>query len=209
MSRPWIINLGLPKSGTTTLARALRRAGLRCADFRIRQGQLADPHLVGTYVADLLYRGYFASGDPLQHLEGFDALSEVSLLREGRSVWPQMDWALLDTLRRRYPGLHFVASRRAPLAMSDSMLRWSDLGIRRLPDSAVPGLPAGFGATTAERVRWINGHYDALAQFFAGSPRYLAYDTSAPDAALMLGRFLGRDLPWWGRANANTRALPA
>ena len=32
MSKMQVINLGLPKSGTTTLARALRRAGLHTAD---------------------------------------------------------------------------------------------------------------------------------------------------------------------------------
>jgi hypothetical protein len=197
------MNLGLPKSGTTTLARALRRAGLHTADFRIRAGQTRDPDRAGAFVADLLYRGYFHSGDPLQHLQGFDALSEVSLLRGAQSLWPQTDWALLEAIRAQHPEMRFVASSRNAVAMSDSMLRWSNLGTERLPRAAVPCLPAGFGATTAERVRWIEGHYAALTRFFAGSDRFLLFDTAAPDTPARLAAFLGRELPWWGRANAN------
>lgn len=39
MSRLRVVNLGLPKSGTTTLGKALRRAGLNVADWKIRDGQ--------------------------------------------------------------------------------------------------------------------------------------------------------------------------
>ena len=39
MSRLRIVNLALPKTGTTTLTDALRQAGLTVADWRIRPGQ--------------------------------------------------------------------------------------------------------------------------------------------------------------------------
>lgn len=204
MTAPFVINLGLPKSGTTTLARALRRAGLHTADFRIRDGQTKDPALAGEFVADLLYRGYYRTGDPLEYLQDFRALSEISMLRGTRSIWPQTDWALLDAIATRHPDARFLASRRDAIAMSDSMLRWSNLGTERLPRSIIPGLPAGYGVTTAERVRWIEGHHAALARFFKGSDRFLDYDTAAPDAAAQISAFLGLKLPWWGRANANT-----
>ena len=34
-----VVNLGLPKTGTTTLARALKMAGFKVADHRVRPKQ--------------------------------------------------------------------------------------------------------------------------------------------------------------------------
>lgn len=198
-----VINLGLPKSGTTTLARALRRSGLHTADFRIRPHQTTDHTIHEAYVGELMYQGYFQGGDPLEFLKDFQAFSEISVLRGDKSLWPQTDWALLSVLRDEYPGAKFVASWRAPDQISDSMLAWSNLGTERLPGSTVPGLPLGFGQTTKERVRWIEGHYASLERFFAGSDDFLLYDTAANDAPEQLSTFLGRQMPWWGRANAN------
>ena len=39
MSRLRVVNLALPKTGTTTLTDALRQAGLTVADWKIRAGQ--------------------------------------------------------------------------------------------------------------------------------------------------------------------------
>ena len=201
-----IVNLGLPKTGTTTLAHALRLTGLRVADYRIRNRQTDDPALRGAFVGQCLYQGYFHTGDPLARLDRFDAFSEISCLRAGQSLWPQMDYGLIAALRAHHPGLRFLASWRDPRALSDSMLRWSDLGSARLPGSDVPGLPAGFGATTAERVRWIEGHYAHLSALFRDDPAFLLYDLDDPAAPARIGAHIGRPLPWWGRANANDDA---
>lgn len=203
-----VINLGLPKSGTTTLGLALERAGLVVADYKIRRGKSPDPAIAGSFVARQLYEGYFRSGDPLERLQGFDALTEVSVLSGRLCLWPQTDYGLIDALRRLHPDLRFVASWRDPRAISGSMLRWSDLGSDRLPKGQVPGLPAGYGETTLERVRWIEAHYAFLRQVFAGDDRFVEYDTADPEAPALIGAHLGLALPWWGRANANT-ALPA
>ncbi len=198
-----IVNLGLPKSGTTTLGHALKLAGLKVADHRIRRRQTPQSAIHNSYVADLMYRGYFETGDPLAHMDEFDGFAEVSCLTATRSLWPQMDYGLIAALRRAHPAALFLASRRDARAMSDSMLRWSNLGTKRLPEGEVPGLPAGYGATTRERMTWIEGHYAHLAAIFAGDPAYLDYDTAAPDAPARIAAHIGRDLPWWGTANAN------
>lgn len=203
MSTLHVVNLGLPKTGTTSLARALKIAGYRVADHRIRPRQTASPALRDAFVADLLYRGYFHSGDPAEFFEDFTALTEISCLRKGKSLWPQMDFAIIDALRRNHPGVRFVASRRDSWEVSRSMLAWSDLGVTRLPAATIPGLPAGYGETTRERIQWIDGHYAHLRAIFAGDPAYLEYDVSDADAQDAVSAHLGRPLPWWGQANAN------
>ena len=204
-----VVNLGLPKTGTTTLARALKLAGFKVADHRIRPRQTPRAELHDAFVADLLYRGYFETGDPGAHFAEFDALTELSLLRQGKSLWPQMDFALIDAIRKHHPEVRFLGSRRTSWNVSQSMLAWSDLGTDRLPASDIPGLPEGFGETTKERMQWIDGHYAHLAAIFRGDPCYLEFDVSDPQARDRIAAHLGVTLPWWGRANANPKKLGA
>ncbi|QUJ77868.1 sulfotransferase family protein [Sulfitobacter albidus] len=206
MSTLRIVNLGLPKTGTTTLARALKIAGLRVADHRIRPRQTTNADLSDAYVADLLYRGYFQTGDPGALFDDFTALTELSCLRGGKSLWPQMDFAIIDAIRKHHPGVRFLASRRDSWDVSQSMLAWSDLGIDRLPASDIPGLPQGYGETTRERIQWIDGHYAHLRAIFAGDPAYLEYDVADAGARDAVATHIGTDLTWWGAANTNNRA---
>jgi len=200
-----IVNLGLPKTGTTTLARALKVAGFRVADHRIRARQTDSPRLKNAFVGDLLYQGYFQAGDPAEYFEDFTALTEISCLRQGRSLWPQMDFNLIDAIRKHHPKVRFLASRRDSWDLSQSMLAWSDLGVQRLPASDIPGLPAGYGETTNQRIKWIDGHYAHLNVIFAGDPAFLEYDVTDPNARNIIARHIGTPLPWWGKANANTK----
>lgn len=197
MSRPRVINLGFPKSGTTTLARALREAGLSVADFRLRQGARRG------FVGGLMYRGYFDHGDPLMHFEGVDALTEISVVRNKRNFWPQCDFGLLQAIREKHPEARFLLSMRDPAAQADSMMRWSDMGTRRLRVAAIPGLPKEFGSSEAQLVRWIEGHFAFCHKIFDGSDRFLAYRIEDRTAPEQISEFLGLELPWWGVANAN------
>jgi Sulfotransferase domain len=194
-----VINLGLPKSGTTTLAAALRHAGLRVADWKLRPGQAQTRGFVGK----LMYQGYFDTGDPLHYLDAFDAMTEIDVIREGKNYWPQTDWPLLTAIRELHPGAKFILSVRDPSAHADSMRRWSNLGTTRLPRNAVPGLPAGFGAKPGQLERWIEGHITFCRHVFAGADDFLEYHIEDPRAQAKISRFLGVELPWWGKANVN------
>ncbi|MBW4707979.1 sulfotransferase family protein [Roseobacter sp. YSTF-M11] len=200
-----VVNLGLPKSGTTTLARALRRAGYKVADHRIRQGQSANDAHKGKFVGAMMYRGYFNTGDPGAEFDDFDAVTEVNLIQRGRSLWPQTDFGLLDALRKHHPEVRFLASSRDPAELSASMAAWTNLGSHRLPRAAIPGLPAGYGETDAERIKWIEGHYAHLRAIFANDPVFLEFDVAEEAAPKKIAKHLGRPLPWWGRANANAK----
>lgn len=201
-----IINLGLPKSGTTTLGVALDKAGLKVADWRIRKGQSEDRRILFGFVGDHLYRGYYETGDPLALLPDFDAVTEMSVASHGLSLWPQMDWGLLESIRKHHPNTKFVLSHRDPAALVKSMLGWSNLGKSRLPQQAIPGLPAGYGNTPDQLLRWVEGHYSFCRRVFRDDPDFLEYDLTDPGAAAKISGFLGIDLPWWGRANAKDRS---
>ncbi|MCE0504529.1 sulfotransferase family protein [Roseivivax sp. GX 12232] len=206
MSRLRVINLGLPKSGTTTLGKALSRAGLLVADWKIRPGQGSAPELQDQLVGRLLYEDYFATGDPLARSAEFDAFSEISAVGGGESFWPQFDYGLLMAIARHHPGTRFLLSHRAPGAIVESMMAWRNLGTARLPKHAVPGLPAGFGTEPAHLERWVAGHYAYLRAAFGGRADFLEYEITDPEAPAKIGAFLGRELPWWGHANERSEA---
>ncbi|GGE46050.1 sulfotransferase family protein [Actibacterium pelagium] len=198
-----VINLGLPKSGTTTLAEALRQAGLLVADWRIRKGEGSKARLQSHFVGKLMYKAYFNTGNPLARLGDFDAFTEISVVRDGLCLWPQTDLGLITAIEEFHPGVKFLLSYRDSVALSDSMERWSDLGSDRLPDNPIPGLPVGFGHRHPHRLRWIEGHYEFCRRVFAGRDNFLEYDIEDPEAPTKIGAFLGRDLPWWGVENFN------
>jgi len=202
-----VINLGLPKSGTTTLGEALARAGLKVADWRIRKGQSPNDELARRFVGKLMYEGYFEDGDPLARMPGFEAFTEIDIVRNGLNLWPQTDWGLLQSIKDNHPDAKFILTHRDSVALSDSMGRWSNLGSFRLPNSAIPGMPEGYGGTDQERIRWIEGHYAFCRRVFDGDPSFLEYDIKDTDAKDKIGEFLGIELPWWGKANENTRRV--
>ncbi|MEM7090641.1 MAG: sulfotransferase [Pseudomonadota bacterium] len=203
MSRLRLINLGLPKSGTTTLGLALKRSGLRVVDWKVRRFQSKDPNIARRFLGDLMYDSYFRHGDPLHGLESFDAFTELNVSRPDLNRWPQMDWGLLGTLIDRHPGAKFVLSYRDPEAHAESMIRWTNLGSKRLPRLNIPGLPSGYGQQPQDLVRWIEGHRRFCHRVFAGDDRFLEYDILDPDAPKKIGAFLGMDIAWWGTANEN------
>lgn len=204
-----VINLGLPKTGTTTLTRALRRAGLRTVDWRIRKRQTRDPELSRKHLGTILYRDYFDTGDPLHRLAEFDAFNELSHAGLKHSLWPQTDWGLLDAIQTHHPGVRFTLNMRDPAETANSIMRWTNLGTLRLPVTNVPGLPKGFGATEAELARWVEGHYRFCERLFAGASNFLAFDIADANAPEKIGAFLGLDLPWWGVANAGASEAPS
>jgi hypothetical protein len=204
MSRLIVVNLGLPKSGTTTLARALRAAGFTVADYRIRKGQSQKPELRRRWVGGQMYHGYFTSGDPLETLDEFDAFTEINMLKGPHSLWPQTDYGVIAALEQYHPGIRFLASARDPRDQAMSMLKWSDLGAERLPASTIPGLPKTYGQTLHERAKWISAHHAFLARIFEGHTNFLQYDVGDRQAPAKISAFLGRDLPWWGKVNTST-----
>ncbi len=206
MSGPRIINLGLPKTGTTTLTDALGHAGLRVADWKIRRGQSERKDIIGEHIGKIIYSDYFDSGDPLARLDEFDMVNEMSAVRHDRSLWPQTDWGVLSAMMDHHPDIKFLMNVRDPAKTANSMMRWNNLGKRRLPMADIPGLPRGFGSSEADLARWLEGHYRFCRRVFQGCDNFLEYDIEDAEAQGKIGSYLGLELPWWGQSNIGAQA---
>lgn len=188
------VAIGFPKSGTSTLQRALTHAGLRCFHQFYRNKP----------VGKLVYDGLRANGDPFTLMPGADVLTQMDICRPnlGLNFWPNLDLAVLVAIRARHPDCLLILNRRDPAATAASMARWDDLQAR-ITLSDIPGLPQGHGGETRDLEGWIVRHHAAVEAMFGGRPGFLDLDITAPDARDRLGAALGIAVTWWGRANRN------
>lgn len=192
--------IGFPKSGTTTISKALEAGGLRAAHWLTHRQK---------FVGMAIYEGYFRHGAPFHLLAGYDAVTQadVCLPSVGVNYWPNLDLPLLREVRRLHPECALVLNYRDPERTAESMMGWADFS-QRLTACDVPGLPRGFGSNRDELVRWIEAHHAACREAFAGDPKFVEIDIEDPDAPAALARAAGCEIGPWGRANRNRGGPP-
>lgn len=190
-----LVNLGLPKSGTTTLHTALARSGLRSAHWKVKH------RIVGRN----LYHHHLAGRDPLTDLAEYDVITQADFISEHRSYWPQMDAALVHAIASHHPECRFLLLTRPVAKIADSIMRWRDLS-DRLEALGAPGLPPGHAGEIDALTTWIDGHFRNVRRWFKDDPRFLELDIEDPEAPNRLGQFLRVEIAWWGMANTNAEA---
>ena len=199
-----LFGCGLPRSGTSTLIYALRRAGLNAAHGRACTG--AEPLGVA------LLRAFLERRDPLYYVpRGVEALADPYVTRatdwELASCWPTISPGFLESFRAHHPDAWVVLTYREPASWLDSVRRWKDLRVR-LIKADLPFLPRNSGADDATVIEWVESYYERVRKAFAADPKFLEIDiVGQSDAACTaLGDALGISLPWWGVRNAGPRA---
>lgn len=197
-----LFNLGLPKSGTTTLHTALEKAGVKSAhwEFYPRSGiGLRSHQFVGAYI----YRHYLRGIDPLAGMKEWDAVTQADLIVAPHSLWPQMDYALLQKIRKHHPKCLFVLLTRDPAKVANSIIRWGDMH-KRFMKMGAPWLTPVMAKSEAGFHDWVVGHYERTRALFADDPHFLEVDIADAGVANTLSKRLDMELPWWGTANINT-----
>ncbi len=187
LCRMLAMGVGLPKTGTTTLFRALRSAGLN-AQHQHKNHVGFGPMMVASDSLGL---------DPFQDFPGIDAVTQLDFVNPQVNVWAQLDYGLLERVRERYPDLLFILQKRNiadTIASIDAWQNFRDLITRY----RVPGLPAGVGADDRDLERWIEAHYAEIRSRF-GAGRFVEFDIADPAAPDILSAALGIPLTWWGR----------
>lgn len=190
-----LFNLGFPKSGTTTVNRALAEAGLKSAHWQVPS---PGPGPVGPAI----YKRYFEGDDPLRDFAAFDAITQADYQTVDVSYWPQMDYAVIRQIIRAHPDCKLVLLMRHPEKVADSIMRWGDFP-HRLFRAGAPGLPVGHATNHRNILTWITGHYAVCRGMLGNYKNYVEIDIEAPDARELLAKAVGTELPWWGHENAN------
>lgn len=183
--------IGFPKSGTTTIHRACRRSKLRSAHWKTPDG----------YCGQLIYESYRAGLDPFEKLAEYDVIAQADVCKPPAvNYWPQLDFELLDTVRRCHPKCVFILNRREPQKIIESMNRWNTMR-QRITKAEIIGLPAGIGGSDEDMRAWIERHYVACHARFSADPYFVDLDITAADAGERLTAALGVKMRWWGVVN--------
>jgi len=198
-----LFGCGLPRSGTSTLIYALRRAGWNAAHGRAGTG--AEPLGVA------LLRAFLEGRDPLHYVpRGIEAIADPFVTRatdwDLMTCWPTICPGFLERFRAHYPDAWVVLTYREPASWLDSVSRWKDLRVR-LTKADLPFLPASTGADDAVVMDWVEAYYDRVRRTFADDSKFLEIDiVGRSDAAhATLSSALEIELPWWGVRNAGAK----
>jgi hypothetical protein len=193
-----LMAIGFPKSGTTSLTRALYKSGLMPVHWRTpREG-----HFVGVQMYRALFSG---DNDPFALLPGIDAVTQADVCIPSLklNLWPNLDFAMLSAVRRAHPECLLLLNYRDPAAIADSIIKWEDLQ-QRLMVSDVPGLPRTLGGKRGELITWIENHFDACRRYFANDEHFLELDIESPDVPKRLGEALDIEIVGWANHKART-----
>lgn len=181
-----VLCLGFPRTGTSTLYKALQSAGYEAR--HVRDGR--------TPIGARMLNAWSRRRPVFGAFPDVEAISHPSYVQ----YWPQLVYPLLEHLRKSHTGLRFVLHTRDIEATIASMTR---SGAReKFIRYDIPGLRRGVGGRDAEMAAWIGNFYETVTRLFEGSDRFLSFDIASRHARSRLGAFLGRDVPWWGRAHA-------
>ena len=182
--------IGFPKSGTTTITRALEASGLRPAHWQDEGSR---------FVGALIYHAVLSGMDPFAHLKGYDAVTQSDVCMPGKGInyWPNLDFAILQAIRRAHPDCLFLLNYRRPEAIADSIAKWPGLQ-NRINNGDIPGLPPGYGNDRDHLIRWIENHFSACRAYFGADDRFLEIDIEQSDAPKLLGDKLGVEIVEWG-----------
>ncbi len=96
----------------------------------------------------------------------------MSPCRKGVNYWPNLDLALLLTIRRYHPDCCFILNTRDLDEHVASINGWGDLR-RSLIDADIIGLPAGLGKREKHLRNWIENHYRACREIFANDKKFI------------------------------------
>jgi len=180
--RTKILCIGFPKSGTTTLFKAFKKAGFD-AVHRRRKGKKPEGYrLYRSYIRDYTWTGA-------------DVITQLDTCRKDVNVWPQLDYEFLKWASQHSK---MILQYRSPEKILRSIKDHNDL---RKRIAYAPGL---FGAATTDGdiLRWIEKH---LIDAKRAVPEALKVCMDDSDARDRIAKFIGVDLPWWGVANATRR----
>ena len=199
-----VINLGLPKSGSTSLRDFFSCGNLTASHFKCNGapcGMCVDQNL--------------QAGRPALHGCG------------DYHVWAQLDWApiglpikkkkqcffpqlsALKELHEQYPEATFVLPTRPPRHWIASVDNWQHADYRMrevLAACNLPGLPTGRKPSDTELASFYVQHSRTVRTFVANHPSHtlIEFDLEEPGVAQKLALASGVPATCWGKSNCKT-----
>ena len=184
--------VGLPKSGSKSIHKALKSA-------RIRSVHSND-------ICARAYRNWRRGRDLMAGFEHIEAICELVWFGQLKPVdyVLQFDRRYLLDLRAQYE-VGFLLNTREPASLLSSITRWRPTTRSDWIGADLPFLRAGKGRRDQDFIDGINRHYDMIRETFRDDPLFRECDIADPAMPDVLAEMVGSRPSWWGKANVNHR----
>lgn len=196
MSRPPILVIGFNRAGTTSLHRLFKRSGIRSAHWT---------HPDGRNLAITMVNNIALGLRPLARMEDVSAFSDMSHVGANIAIEGAR---FFRALHAAYPQAYFILNTR-PL---------EDWIASRLAHSGGRFLERYAAATAMKPERVLSHwrayhqrHQDEVMEHFAANPRFLRFDITRDDPALirdLVAPDYEIDTAHWGVSNQGSGAEP-
>ena len=192
--KKYIILIGFPKAGTSSLHRALKSANIPSFhQLYHKKSKIIGKILIENYKQNL----------PILHSfsENVYALTEINYIDFNQAYWPQLDYQLLEKICKETDNYRFILNYRNPTKLVNSMKNWHNNFHKRLIDNEIPGLPIGRGQNNIELENWVENHYTEIRKRFSEDKNFLEIDIESKNVKEKLSDFLDLKINWWGIEN--------
>ena len=189
-----LFNLGLPKSGTTSLHELLNGNNITSSHWKVNKNETGRAK-EKDYVAQVIYDNHLNNKKIFDGFEKTIAISQcdVCLPQIGLNLWPQFDQIILEKIINQYPKCKLLLLKRSPKKVISSIRKWNDLYMR-IVISDISGLPSWEGSDDNSLLNWINWHYKSIEKKFLDYENFLSVDIESKDSIKILYDFLEIDI---------------
>ena len=206
-NKPVIINLGLPKVGSTTLAQFFDCGGYQSNHWKIANNEHKEEE-EGIHLGPCIQQAIAEKrASPLQYCEEqagytrrhFDAWMQLDYTIRGECIFPQISY--LEELHEEYPDAIFLLPHRPPRDWYRSLQNWKRMDVRmqeQCPESFGLLLNQPSEATFLDF--WCR-HVERARRFVQQHPTHRLLEMDLYDTATTaqhLSRFFGIPSKCWG-----------
>mmetsp|Transcript_11707 Transcript_11707/g.17890 ORF Transcript_11707/g.17890 Transcript_11707/m.17890 type:complete len:222 (+) Transcript_11707:2-667(+) len=190
-----VLNMGMPKEGSSTL-----QDFFKCAGFRASHSQCGN----------LMQKAAQNGENPLSACNtnwGGELHMQLDISRPPTCYYPQIQ--LLDEIHRGSPNATFILLFRPVMDWIKSIDHWQDMR-KRFVKCDLPGLPEGVGGRMEDMVQWHCGHVQHVREFVAHHPSHALieldlYDTERNQR--VMSTLFNASSECWGHSNINKKLV--
>ncbi|KAL7565722.1 hypothetical protein ACA910_005416 [Epithemia clementina (nom. ined.)] len=195
-----IINVGLPKIGSSTLYEFFQ-----CAGYKANHGQngicFQKAHQAGKPVLESCDIAKLRNPEQQQSIQAWLQLDVTSPPKNCH--YPQM--SELEQIHQEAPNATLILNFRPMLDWYRSLRRWRRMHMR-LQQCDLPGLPRGKGRELRDLQQWFGHHVQRIRQFVQRHPSHALIELNLYDthqSSKIMAQLFQTNATCWGHVNAN------
>jgi hypothetical protein len=192
-----IIVVGLPKSGTNSIASYFRCGGIE---------RVSHHRCLNRACGSIIRKNVLEGRKPLSNTGRANVYAQMDVefdpTRGLPCYFPQIE--ALEQIHAAHPQSTFILNTRNTTRWVESLRAWSGMD-RRLASCNITGLPEGVGLSDSELMDFYESHTKRIREFVEQHPSHRLVEVviDSPDAGQVLQDAFGISESCWGHENGN------